>query len=183
MLAMLRERLQKERLSNVTPVQGAVDDPRLPMDSLDLILMVDVYHEFSEPQKMLRGLKAALKPGGRLVLLEYKKEDPSIPIRIEHKMTVAEARLDLSGGTVFCSLEPCSVRLSGKRPCVEHLLAAGIRRVVYALAEPLLFVRCDGRAVLEAGGIEVVHLSEFGDAVRAINSHLFEGRDERPDPR
>jgi SAM-dependent methyltransferase len=95
MLAMLRERLQKERITNVTPVQGAVDDPRLPPDTLDLILLVDVYHEFSQPQQMLRGMRAALKPGGRLVLLEYKKEDPSIPIRPEHKMTVAEAKLEV----------------------------------------------------------------------------------------
>ena len=95
MLAMLRERLQKERIANVTPVQGAIDDPRLPPETLDLILMVDVYQELSEPQKMLRGLRAALKPGGQLVLLEYKKEDPSIPIRLEHKMTVAEAKLEV----------------------------------------------------------------------------------------
>ncbi len=95
MLAMLRERLEKERIPNVTLVQGALDDPRLPPSSLDLILMVDVYHEFSQPQQMLRGLREALKPGGRLVLLEYKKEDPSIPIRLEHKMTVAEAKLEV----------------------------------------------------------------------------------------
>ena len=73
MLAMLAERLKKERITNVMPVQGAIDDPRLPASSLDLILMVDVYHEFSEPQKMLRGLREALKPGGRLVLLEYRR--------------------------------------------------------------------------------------------------------------
>jgi ubiquinone/menaquinone biosynthesis C-methylase UbiE len=95
MLAMLRERLDKERIGNVTLVQGAIDDPRLPPSSLDLILMVDVYHEFSQPQQMLRGMLAALKPGGRMVLLEYKKEDPSIPIRLEHKMTVAEAKLEV----------------------------------------------------------------------------------------
>jgi SAM-dependent methyltransferase len=95
MLAMLRERLDKEKIGNVTLVQGAVDDPRLPPASLDLILMVDVYHEFSQPQQMLRGMLAALKSGGRLVLLEYKKEDPSIPIRLEHKMTVAEAKLEV----------------------------------------------------------------------------------------
>ena len=95
MLAMLRERLDKERIGNVTLVQGAIDDPRLPPASLDLILMVDVYHEFSQPQQMLRGLLAALKPGGRMVLLEYKKEDPSIPIRLDHKMTVAEAKLEV----------------------------------------------------------------------------------------
>ena len=73
MLAMLAERLKKERITNVMPVLGAIDDPRLPASSLDLILMVDVYHEFSEPQKMLRGLREALKPGGRLVLLEYQQ--------------------------------------------------------------------------------------------------------------
>lgn len=95
MLSMLRVRLEKERIANVSLVQGAVDDPRLPASTIDMILMVDVYHEFSEPQKMLRGLRAALKPGGRLVLLEYKKEDPSIPIRLEHKMTVAEAKLEV----------------------------------------------------------------------------------------
>jgi pyrimidine deaminase RibD-like protein len=87
----------------------------------------------------------------------------------------AEAGLDLHGCTLFSSLEPCSVRLSGKRSCCEHILAAGIPRVVFALEEPPLFVRCEGRAVLEAAGVEVIHLSDFGATVRAINAHLFEG--------
>jgi len=95
MLKMLGTRLARERIANVTLVQGALDDPRLPASSLDVVLMVDVYHEFSEPQKMLRAIRAALKPGGRLVLLEYRKEDPDVPIRLEHKMTVDEARLEL----------------------------------------------------------------------------------------
>jgi ubiquinone/menaquinone biosynthesis C-methylase UbiE len=72
-----------------------MDDPRLPAAAIDLILMVDVYHEFQQPQAMLRQMHAALKSGGRLVLLEYRKEDPSIPIILEHKMTVAEAKLEL----------------------------------------------------------------------------------------
>jgi SAM-dependent methyltransferase len=67
----------------------------LPKGQMDLVLLVDVYHEFSEPQKMLRGIRASLKPDGRLVLLEYRKEDPKIPIREEHKMTVAEVRTEL----------------------------------------------------------------------------------------
>ncbi len=95
MLKMLGARLTRERISNVTLIQGAVDDPKLPASSLDLVLMVDVYHEFSEPQKMLRGIRTALKPGGRLVLLEYRKEDPDVPIRLEHKMTVAEVKAEL----------------------------------------------------------------------------------------
>ena len=106
MLKMLTARLARERVTNVTLVQGAVDDPKLPSSSLDLAIMVDVYHEFSEPQKMLRGLRAALKPGGRLVLLEYRKEDPQVPIRFEHKMSVAEARVELEAeGFLFSRLD------------------------------------------------------------------------------
>jgi len=95
MLRLLGLRLKQQNILNVLPVQGEVNDPRLPADTLDLELMVDVYHEFSEPQTMLRHLRAALKPDGRLVLLEYRKEDPSIPIRPDHKMSVSEAKLEL----------------------------------------------------------------------------------------
>jgi ubiquinone/menaquinone biosynthesis C-methylase UbiE len=95
MLRLLGLRLKQQNIVNVVPVQGEVNDPRLPADTLDLELMVDVYHEFSEPQTMLRHLRAALKPDGRLVLLEYRKEDPSIPIRPDHKMSVSEAKLEL----------------------------------------------------------------------------------------
>jgi ubiquinone/menaquinone biosynthesis C-methylase UbiE len=95
MLSMLRERLSREKLANVDLILGTYDDPRLPANAIDLILMVDVYHEFSAPQQMLRHMRTALKPGGRLVLLEYRKEDPSIPIRLDHKMTVAEAKMEV----------------------------------------------------------------------------------------
>jgi SAM-dependent methyltransferase len=95
MLEMLRRRLAQARIDNVTLVLGAVDDPKLPDASVDLELLVDVYHEFSQPQAMLRHLRDALRPKGRLVLLEYRKEDPSIPIRFEHKMTVGEAKLEV----------------------------------------------------------------------------------------
>jgi ubiquinone/menaquinone biosynthesis C-methylase UbiE len=95
MIARLTQRLTRDRLTNVKPVLGAVDDPRLPAESLDLALLVDVYHELQAPQQMLRQLRRALKPGGNLVLIEYRKEDPAIPIRLEHKMTVAEAKLEL----------------------------------------------------------------------------------------
>jgi ubiquinone/menaquinone biosynthesis C-methylase UbiE len=97
MLEMLSRRLLARKISNVTLVQGTIDDPKLQLASVDLELMVDVYHELSQPQTMLGHLKAALKPGGRLVLLEYRKEDPTIPIRPEHKMSVAEAKMELEG--------------------------------------------------------------------------------------
>jgi ubiquinone/menaquinone biosynthesis C-methylase UbiE len=95
MIALMEKRLQSAKVTNVRPVIGAVDDPKLPPASVDLVLMVDVYHELSQPQAMLRRIREALKPGGRLVLLEYRKEDPSIPIRLEHKMTVGEAKIEL----------------------------------------------------------------------------------------
>lgn len=95
MLAMLRQRLDREKIANVELVLGDYDNPKLPADTLDLILMVDVYHEFSQPQKMLQQMRASLKTGGRLVLLEYRKEDPSIPIRPDHKMSVAEAKAEV----------------------------------------------------------------------------------------
>lgn len=95
MLEKLRERAQSEKITNVQTVLGAVNDPKLPAGAIDLILMVDVYHEFSEPQAMLDRMREALKPGGRLVLVEYRKEDPKVPIRPEHKMSVAEVRTEV----------------------------------------------------------------------------------------
>ena len=115
MLKMLSARLVRERVANVTLVHGAVDDPKLPAASLDLVLLVDVYHEFSAPQAMLRGLRAALKPGGRLVLLEYRKEDPDVPIRLEHKMSVAEARAELQAEGLVLS------KVDGRLPR-QHIL-------------------------------------------------------------
>lgn len=95
MLTLLRQRLTRERITNVEPLQATADDPHLPAGAVDLILMVDVYHELSQPQLMLRRLRTALKANGRLVLIEYRKEDPDVPIRLEHKMSVADARLEV----------------------------------------------------------------------------------------
>ena len=95
MLDLLQGAVTKAKLTNVTPVLGAVDDPRLPAQSLDLVLMVDVYHELARPQVTLGHLKEALKPGGRLVLLEYRAEDPDVPIRPEHKMTKAQVKQEV----------------------------------------------------------------------------------------
>ena len=95
MLNILGRRLVAQKIANVTLIEGTFDDPKLPPAAVDLILMVDVYHELSQPQAMLRHLRASLKPGGRLVLLEYRKEDPMVPIKPEHKMSVAEAKLEV----------------------------------------------------------------------------------------
>jgi SAM-dependent methyltransferase len=95
MLDILKRRVAQRGLTNVEMVLGAVDDPKLPANSLDLALMVDVYHELSAPQAFIRKLRTALKPNGRLVLLEFRKEDATVPIRPEHKMSIAEVKGEL----------------------------------------------------------------------------------------
>ncbi len=95
MLDILRRRVAREGLTNVETVLGTPDDPKLPADTLDLALMVDVYHELEAPQVFVRRLRSALKKTGRLVLLEYRKEDPRVPIRPEHKMSVAQVKAEL----------------------------------------------------------------------------------------
>lgn len=95
MLDKLRANAQREKLSNIETVLGSVADPKLPAGKIDVVLLVDVYHEFSQPQEMLQHIRAALKPDGRLVLLEYRKEDPAIPIRQEHKMSVTEVKAEV----------------------------------------------------------------------------------------
>jgi protein-L-isoaspartate O-methyltransferase len=95
MLDIMRSKIARERLANVELVQGRADDPVLPASTFDTILMVDVYHELASPQVFVRKLKDALKPDGRLVLIEFRLEDPRVPIREEHKISVAQVRQEL----------------------------------------------------------------------------------------
>jgi ubiquinone/menaquinone biosynthesis C-methylase UbiE len=87
MLQMIEQRQRDEQVVNIETILGRIDDPNLPENSVDAILLVDAYHEFSHPYEMLSGIHKALKPGGKLVLVEYRGEDPSVPIRPLHKMT------------------------------------------------------------------------------------------------
>jgi ubiquinone/menaquinone biosynthesis C-methylase UbiE len=95
MIDILDRRIRIEHLDNVTTVLGGVDDPALPPQSIDLAIMVDVYHELQAPQVFLQRLRQTFKPGGRLVLLEFRKEDPKVPILEVHKMSVAEVKAEL----------------------------------------------------------------------------------------
>ena len=95
MLKILQDKVQRQKLTNVEYVQGTPTDARLPPTGIDLALLVDVYHEFWYPQQMLRSIRQALKPNGQLVLLEYRKEDPALPILPEHKMSVVDVRTEV----------------------------------------------------------------------------------------
>jgi len=95
MIEILDRRIKSEGVTNITTVLGGMDDPRLPPASIDLAIMVDVYHELQQPQIFLQRLKETFKPNGRLVLLEFRKEDPKVPILEVHKMSVAEVKQEM----------------------------------------------------------------------------------------
>jgi ubiquinone/menaquinone biosynthesis C-methylase UbiE len=90
MLALMEQRKQETGITNVDTLLGQIDNPGLPANSVDAVLLVDAYHEFSHPFEMMQGIYDALKPGGRLFLVEYRAEDESVPIRPLHKMSVEQ---------------------------------------------------------------------------------------------
>jgi ubiquinone/menaquinone biosynthesis C-methylase UbiE len=93
MIRMLRQNIRRMKLESVIkPILCTPQDPKLPEGQVDLVIMVDVYHECSHPVETLQGIRRALKPGGRLVLVEFRAEDPEVPIKPEHKMSVEQAR-------------------------------------------------------------------------------------------
>lgn len=115
MLRMLAHGAAAEGLANIRPILGTAVDPRLPPGKLDLVLCVDVYHEFSHPAEMLARIRESLAEDGRLVLAEFRGEDPAVPIKPLHKMTKEQ---------VLKELEPAGFRLdrSFDRLPWQHLL-------------------------------------------------------------
>jgi SAM-dependent methyltransferase len=95
MLEIIRQKMKARKLSNVEPIQGTETDPKLPAGAVDLILMVDVYHEFAYPWEMTQAMIRSLKPGGRLVFVEYRLEDPQVWIKLVHKMTEKQVRKEM----------------------------------------------------------------------------------------
>ena len=95
MLDLLAENLRQRGITNVDAVLASPDDPGLPRGQVDLVLLVDVYHELAQPEKTMEQVRQALKPDGRVVIIEYRKEDPNIPIDPLHKMTVQEVRAEV----------------------------------------------------------------------------------------
>ena len=92
MIALLERQMSRRGAANVKAVLGTVTDPKLPESSLDLALMVDVYHEFEYPYEMLAAIVRALKPGGRMVFVEFRGGDPAVPIKPLHTMTEMQVR-------------------------------------------------------------------------------------------
>jgi len=95
LLRLLQQKLGEADVSNVEVVLGSETETGLPDNSIDIALLVDVYHEFQHPKEMLRSIRQSMKPGGQLVLIEYRKEDPAIPIAPTHRLSVVEARAEI----------------------------------------------------------------------------------------
>jgi SAM-dependent methyltransferase len=96
MLELLTNKLARLGITNVVPVLGTITDPKLPAASMDTIIMVDVYHEFDHPFEMTEAMGRALKPGGRLVFVEFRGEDENVPIKRVHKMTEAQVKKEMA---------------------------------------------------------------------------------------
>ncbi|MBS1786811.1 MAG: class I SAM-dependent methyltransferase [Acidobacteria bacterium] len=96
MLSIIENRRKQYKADNVRTIQGTETDTKLPAASVDVVLFVDAYHEFSYPREMMESIVKALKPGGRVVQLEYRGEDPDVPIKRLHKMTVAQAKKEMA---------------------------------------------------------------------------------------
>jgi cyclopropane fatty-acyl-phospholipid synthase-like methyltransferase len=104
MLDLLRAKVKEAKLTNVVPVLATESDATLPRGELDLVLMVDVYHELPKPAQTLAQVRAALRPEGRIALVEYRGEDPEVPIKPEHKTTLVQMRRELeANGFMFRS--------------------------------------------------------------------------------
>ena len=95
MLGFMRERMEDQGVENVIPILGSYHNPRLPPDTIDLLLMVDVYHEFSHPELMLAAIRKSMKADGLVVLVEYREEDKTVPIKKLHKMSKAQVNKEL----------------------------------------------------------------------------------------
>jgi SAM-dependent methyltransferase len=105
MLRLLDLRAKQAGVENIKLILGTVDNPGLPDGKVDLILCVDVYHEFSDPESMLREMREALVPKGQLVLVEFRAEDPNVPIQPLHKMSKAQIRKELGANGFRCERE------------------------------------------------------------------------------
>lgn len=95
MIGMLRDNMKTMGITNVKPILCTATETKLPDNAVDMAIMIDVYHECSDPVATLKGIRKALKPGGRLVLIEFRAEDPDVPIKPEHKMTVDQVKKEI----------------------------------------------------------------------------------------
>jgi ubiquinone/menaquinone biosynthesis C-methylase UbiE len=96
MLTIIEDKAKRNKITNVARLLGTTDDPKLPAGGVDLAIMVDVYHEFDKPYEMMSNILKGIKKGGQVVFVEYRKEDPRVPIKELHKMSEAQVKKEMS---------------------------------------------------------------------------------------
>jgi len=96
MIDLLNDNIHDSGVANIKPILGTTDDPHLPPGTVDKVLLVDAYHEFDKPLEMMRGIIKGLKPAGQVVFVEYRGEDPDVPIKPHHKMTVTQLSAEMA---------------------------------------------------------------------------------------
>jgi FkbM family methyltransferase len=129
MLRRMARRAEEAGIENVELVEGEVDDPRLPAGTVDVVFLVDAYHEFSHPREMMLGVVASLREGGRVVLVEYRGEDRSVPIKPLHKMTERQVRREMEAvGLAWQATEAFLPR--------QHVMVFGLATAVPAAQSP-----------------------------------------------
>lgn len=95
MLKIIEQKSSQQQTNNIVTIEGSITTPNLPENKIDLVLMVDTYHEFSHPREMMVSIIESLKPGGKVVLVEYREEDKTLKIKPLHKMTEEQARKEM----------------------------------------------------------------------------------------
>jgi SAM-dependent methyltransferase len=120
MVALLTELSRKPEYQNLVPIQGGAEDVQLPLAAVDLAVLVDVYHELAYPYEVMRSLVRALKPGGCVVLVEYRGEDPTVPIKALHKMSEAQIRREMS-------VLPLTWERTSERLPMQHIVVFRLR--------------------------------------------------------
>lgn len=171
MLELLSKRMAEAQIKNVVPVLSTPFDPGYAPESCDLILMVDVYHELDRPETVLAGLRRALRPGGRLALVEFRAEDPNVPIKREHKMSKAQVLLELAYN---------GFRLESEYDGLprQHLLFFQVQAGPYAGFDPLQRRRWAGEAF--AAGAARAWLADDGMSLRGFLNEKTQGRGDWP---
>ncbi|MFT7678797.1 MAG: SAM-dependent methyltransferase [Planctomycetota bacterium] len=167
MLELLGKRMAEARIENVQPVLSTPFDPGYEAESCDLIVMVDVYHELDRPETVLAALRRALRPGGRLALVEFRAEDPAVPIKREHKMSKAQVLLELAYN---------GFRLESEFDGLprQHLLFFQVQAGPYDRLDPLQRRRWAGEAY--AAGAARAWLADDGLSLRGFVNPQTNGR-------
>lgn len=145
----------------------------MPTDA-DFLLQAIELSRRCPPSTKAFSVGAVIVVGSAVIATGYSREtDDSVHAEEVALRRALDQGIDLRDATLYSSVEPCSVRLSGKTPCVERIVNCGIRRVVFALREPPTFVTCRGCETLRERGVEVLVLEDYADEVARINEHLL----------